>query len=116
MDIIPAIDLREGRVVRLYQGDFDRQKVYSDDPAEVACQWEMDGASRIHVVDLDGAREGKPINTDAIFSILSNVRIPIQVGGGIRTLETAKEFAQQGIDRIVSVSYTHLTLPTNREV
>ena len=101
MDIIPAIDLREGRVVRLYQGDFDRQKVYSDDPAEVARKWEMDGASRIHVVDLDGAREGKPINTDAIFSILSNVRIPIQVGGGIRTLETAKEFAQQGIDRIV---------------
>ena len=101
MDIIPAIDLREGRVVRLYQGDFDRQKVYSDDPAEVARKWEMDGATRIHVVDLDGAREGKPINTDAVSSILSNVRIPIQVGGGIRTLETAKEFAQQGVDRIV---------------
>ena len=101
MNIIPAIDLREGRVVRLYQGDFGRQKVYSDDPAEVARKWEMDGASRIHVVDLDGAREGKPINTGAISSILSSVRIPIQVGGGVRTLETAKELVQQGVDRIV---------------
>jgi phosphoribosylformimino-5-aminoimidazole carboxamide ribotide isomerase len=101
VEIIPAIDLREGMVVRLYQGDFNRQKVYSNDPVEVARKWEMDGASRIHVVDLDGARQGEPINTDAISSILSNVRIPIQVGGGVRTLEAAKEFAKQGVDRIV---------------
>ncbi len=66
MEVIPAIDLRGGRVVRLYQGDFDRETLYSTDPTEVALRWQEAGASRIHVVDLDGAKTGRPVNLDII--------------------------------------------------
>ena len=91
MEIIPAIDLRGGRVVRLYQGDFSRETVYSDDPVATALEWQRAGAPRVHVVDLDGAREGRMVNVGAIKAIANSLDIPIQVGGGIRDVVTAKK-------------------------
>lgn len=84
MDIIPAIDLKEGKCVRLYQGDFARTTVYGDDPVEVAQRWEAQGAGRIHVVDLDGAKAGHPVNTDTVSRIVQGVDVPVQLGGGLR--------------------------------
>ena len=91
MEIIPAIDLRGGRCVRLYQGDYARETVYSDNPAEMAGRWVEMGATRLHVVDLDGAKIGKPTNLNAIRAIASSVNVPIQVGGGIRSMGWAEE-------------------------
>jgi phosphoribosylformimino-5-aminoimidazole carboxamide ribotide isomerase len=85
MIIIPAIDLMDGKVVRLKKGDFATQTVYAPDPAAVAAQFKAAGAQRIHVVDLDGARAGKPVNTEAVKAI-AKVGVPIEVGGGLRTL------------------------------
>ena len=91
MELIPAIDLIDGKCVRLYQGDYSQETVYSDDPVEVALRWESLGASRIHIVDLDGARSGNPDNLSVVKRILKAVRRPrIQMGGGVRTLETAR--------------------------
>ena len=101
MEVIPAIDLRRGRVVRLYQGDFQRETVYSQDPVYVAREWEYAGAPRIHIVDLDGARDGSPANLDVVGRIAAIVKIPIQVGGGIRTLDTARNVTSLGVPRIV---------------
>ena len=101
MEIIPAIDLRGGRVVRLYQGDFSRETVYSGDPASVAAGWQDAGAPRIHVVDLEGARDGRMANREAIEAVLRAVRIPVQVGGGVRSMETAKELLEMGASRVV---------------
>lgn len=85
--VYPAIDLRDGRCVRLKQGDFDRQKEYDADPVERAREWERQGARAIHIVDLDGAREGRPVQIELVRRIAEAVNIPIQLGGGIRTLE-----------------------------
>lgn len=82
---IPAIDLQNGRVVRLVQGMYQEVTVYSPDPVEIARTWQKQGASRLHIVDLDGARSGEPKNTAAVRQIVENVRIPIQFGGGLRT-------------------------------
>lgn len=101
MEIIPAIDLKGGRCVRLYQGDFDRVTVFADDPAEVARRWEEAGSKRIHVVDLDGAREGHPMNLEALSDILSAVKVPIQVGSGIRTQEDVRRLLGMGAERVV---------------
>ena len=101
MEIIPAIDLKSGLCVRLYQGDYSRETVYSDDPVAVALRWEREGASRLHVVDLDGAVEGLLINSQVIQSIAASVGIPVQVGGGIRDFETADELIGKGVDRVV---------------
>jgi len=100
-EVIPAIDLREGQVVRLTQGDFDRQTVFSDNPAAVAAAWEAAGAATIHVVDLDGAAAGHPINLDAIRSIRQAVRCNLQVGGGLRTDESVRQILESGADRVV---------------
>src|SRR5947209_17336673 len=86
---IPAVDIRGGRCVRLVQGDFSRETRYADDPVEMARRWEAQGAKRLHVVDLDGARDGARANAGVISRLLSAVNIPVQVGGGVRTLETA---------------------------
>lgn len=99
--VIPAIDVRDGRCVRLKQGDFARQTVYGDDPVEMARRWEAEGASRIHVVDLDGAREGVRQNALAIGQVLAAVRVPVQVGGGVRSLDVASELIDQGADRVI---------------
>ena len=101
MDIIPAIDVLGGRCVRLYQGDYDKQTVYSDDPAGVALYWEKEGASRIHVVDLDGAASGNRLNLAIIGRIAKGINIPIQVGGGIRDLTSAEELLGIGVSRII---------------
>ncbi len=98
---IPAVDVRGGRCVRLLQGDYSRETVYGDDPAEMAKRWEAEGAERLHVVDLDGAREGTRPNADAIRRLVRAVSIPVQVGGGIRTVETAQQVLADGADRVV---------------
>ncbi len=96
MQIIPAIDLRGGRVVRLIQGDPAQETRYSDDPAAVAMEWERRGALRLHLVDLDGALEGSPANRHAVGDILRAVRIPVQVGGGLRGLEAERTLLDLG--------------------
>ena len=101
MEVIPAIDLIDGRCVRLYQGDYSRETVYSDDPVEVALRWERLGARRIHVVDLDGARAGSPQNLDVISRIADAVRVPVQMGGGVRTIESVREVLDSGVDRVM---------------
>ena len=101
MEVIPAIDIRGGKCVRLLQGDYRAETVFSEDPAGVARQWEEAGARRIHVVDLDGAREGAQRNSATVAAIVSAVDVPVQVGGGIRTLKTAQALLSAGVDRIV---------------
>ncbi len=101
MEVIPAIDLIDGRCVRLYQGDYSRETVYSDDPVEVALRWERLGARRIHVVDLDGARAGSPRNLDVISRIADAVRVPVQMGGGVRTIDSIREVIDSGVDRVM---------------
>jgi len=97
MEIIPAIDLRGGRVVRLVQGDPTRETRYGEDPAAAASEWERRGARRLHVVDLDGALRGAPANREAVRAILAAVRIPIQVGGGLRSLDAVRELLGLGV-------------------
>ena len=101
MEVIPAIDLREGRVVRLYQGDFQRETVFSEDPVSVAVDWQAAGAPRIHIVDLDGARSGALVNLGVVGRIAAQVTVPLQMGGGIRTLDTALKVVRTGVERIV---------------
>ena len=101
MEVIPAIDLRDARVVRLYQGDFQKETVYSEDPLRVAGDWQAAGAPRIHIVDLDGAKSGLPTNLGVVGSIAAQVDVPLQMGGGIRTLDTARKVAEMGVQRIV---------------
>jgi phosphoribosylformimino-5-aminoimidazole carboxamide ribotide isomerase len=101
MEIIPAIDLRNGKCVRLYQGDYDMETVFSEDPVTTALEWQSQGATRLHIVDLDGAAAGEPRNLDIISKIANAVLIPVQVGGGIRSLDTIKKLFKLGIDRAI---------------
>lgn len=101
MKVIPAIDLKDGRCVRLFQGDFDKETVFSTDPAAVARRWQEAGVPRIHVVDLDGAASGKPRNPEAIARILESVDVPIQLGGGVRNMDTLENWLSQGVQRVV---------------
>ena len=101
MEIIPAIDLRGGRCVRLVQGDYDRETVFSDDPVATAQRWVSEGAPRLHVVDLDGAREGRPVNAAAAGAIIAAVAIPVQVAGGVRDLDAVERWLAAGADRVV---------------
>lgn len=101
MIIIPAIDIRGGRCVRLLQGDFRRETVYSADPVEVALRWAGKGAERIHIVDLDGSREGRPANAAVIRRILSSVGIPIELGGGIRDIQTVDDYIGLGVRWVI---------------
>lgn len=98
---IPAIDLKDGKVVRLFQGDFKEQKVYFEKPEEAAKHFETEGASRIHVVDLDGALKGRPKNTPSVEKILKAVRVPVELGGGIRDLNTAAGYLAMGVQWVV---------------
>ncbi len=99
--VFPAIDLRGGKCVRLVQGDFGRSKEYDADPVERAREWERRGAAAIHVVDLDGAKEGRPVQTDLIARIADAVNVPLQVGGGIRTIEDLARLRRAGASRFV---------------
>lgn len=101
MIVIPAIDLKDGRCVRLRQGRMEDETVYEQDPARVARRWESEGAQVLHVVDLNGAVEGTPRNRAGIDSILKAVSIPVQVGGGIRDLETIDAYLASGVSRVV---------------
>ena len=101
MEVIPAIDLRGGRCVRLHQGDFAQETIFSDDPVAMARQWQEQGGARLHLVDLDGAATGEPANLEIISAIVSTLDIPVQVGGGIRTADTARAWLEAGVDRVV---------------
>lgn len=101
MLVIPAIDLKDGRCVRLRQGDLAAETVYSDDPVAVARKWEEQGARFIHVVDLNGAVEGGPRNLSQIEAIVKAVGVAVQVGGGIRSMETVRQYLQSGVARVV---------------
>jgi len=101
MEVIPAIDLRGGRCVRLEQGDYGRETVFDNDPVAVARRWVAAGALRIHVVDLDGAREGVRTNAPAVEALVAAVPVPIQLGGGIRSAQTAGELLGLGVDRVI---------------
>jgi phosphoribosylformimino-5-aminoimidazole carboxamide ribotide isomerase len=101
MELIPAIDIRDGRCVRLYQGDYARETVFSDDPVAMARRWRAEGAPRLHLIDLDGAREGRPVNNEVVVAIAGAVSIPCQVGGGIRILETVRRYLDAGLQRVI---------------
>ncbi|MEH2339997.1 1-(5-phosphoribosyl)-5-[(5-phosphoribosylamino)methylideneamino]imidazole-4-carboxamide isomerase [Nostoc sp.] len=98
MDVIPAIDLLEGRCVRLYQGDYDRSQVFSENPADVAKQWVDQGATRLHIVDLDGAKAGKIVNLGAIEAIAHAVSVPIEIGGGLRDRTSVQQLFNLGVE------------------
>jgi phosphoribosylformimino-5-aminoimidazole carboxamide ribotide isomerase len=101
MDVIPAIDLRAGKVVRLLQGRYDRQITYGDDPAEQAKQFHADGARWLHIVDLDGAKAGQPVNTEAIAAIAKLGLLQIEVGGGIRDEASIRQLLDMGVTRAI---------------
>ena len=101
MEILPAIDLRGGRCVRLVQGDYDRETVFSDDPVATAQRWVSEGATRLHVVDLDGAREGQPVNDAPVRAIIAAVSVPVQVAGGVRDLAAVERWLAAGAARVV---------------
>lgn len=101
MQVIPAIDIRGGYCVRLRQGDFDQETIFSDDPAAMAARWESEGAGRIHLVNLDGARTGQPVNVEAVRRILAEVKVPCQLGGGIRDEATIAAWLEAGLERVV---------------
>lgn len=100
MEVIPAIDIRGGRCVRLEQGDYDRETVFGNDPTSVAKRWESAGARRLHVVDLDGARDGRPGNEAIIRTILGASSVPVQVGGGVRDIAVIQRYLDAGADRV----------------
>jgi phosphoribosylformimino-5-aminoimidazole carboxamide ribotide isomerase len=100
MIVMPAIDIRGGKVVRLKQGQLQEEKVYGSDPCAVARKWEEEGAERLHVVDLDAAVTGRP-QFDVIAEVIEAVKIPVEVGGGLRVLEIAMRYRARGADRVV---------------
>ena len=101
MILLPAIDIRDGRAVRLERGDFDRETVYADDPLEAARSFVEAGAKTLHVVDLDGARTGEPVNLEHLRRIATELRVPVQYGGGLRTLVAVREALAAGAERVV---------------
>ena len=101
MNIIPAIDLIGGQAVRLVKGDYDKVTVYSDDPAAVAESFERAGAKYLHVVDLDGAKDGTTANFETIKKIIKRTDLSVEVGGGIRTLERVRQYIEIGVDRVI---------------
>ena len=100
MIIFPAIDIRGGKAVRLYKGDFSQETVFGD-PVEMASRWEAAGGQFLHLVDLDGARAGKSINLDVVKKIIEKVNIPVELGGGIRTLENIQQVLDMGVKRVI---------------
>ena len=101
MILYPAIDIRGGKAVRLVQGDYDQEKAYDDDPVVAARRWVDDGAQWLHVVDLDGARAGEPVNLEHVRRIVAAVEVPVQFGGGLRDSKKVEEAISSGADRVV---------------
>ena len=101
MLILPAIDIRNGKCVRLQQGDYNQETVYADSPVEMALHWQEQGAEFLHIVDLDGAKEGKPTNIALVGRIAERLNIPLEIGGGIRNQETIQRYLDAGVNRLV---------------
>jgi phosphoribosylformimino-5-aminoimidazole carboxamide ribotide isomerase len=101
MILVPAIDIMDGKAVRLTRGEFDESTVYDADPVEAALRWEAGGARALHVVDLDGARQGAPVNLDVIRAIAERVQVPFQVGGGVRSIKAIEQVVGAGANRVV---------------
>lgn len=101
MEIIPAVDIRGGRCVRLYQGDYQQETVFNDDPVAAAAAWRSQGARWLHIVDLDGAIAGEPRNMDVVRQIIRETGLSVELGGGIRQEKVAEELLRQGVSRIV---------------
>lgn len=101
MLIIPAIDIRDGKCVRLFKGDFTKETVFSDRPEEMARKWQEAGARFLHLVDLDGALAKKPMNLDTVERILRSIDIPVELGGGIRSLENIEDVLALGVNRVI---------------
>ena len=101
MEIIPAIDLLGGACVRLHQGDYNQVTRFSDDPVAQALSWQNQGASRLHLVDLDGAKSGDPVNDASVRAITNALSIPVQLGGGVRSVERAESLINCGLDRVI---------------
>ena len=106
--LYPAIDILGGKAVRLEQGDFERRKLYDSDPLDAARRWVAEGATSLHVVDLDGAREGRPVNLEHLERIAGGVGVPVQFGGGLRTVDSVLDAVGAGADRVVigTVAFT----------
>ncbi|MBY7142239.1 1-(5-phosphoribosyl)-5-[(5-phosphoribosylamino)methylideneamino]imidazole-4-carboxamide isomerase [Virgibacillus sp. NKC19-3] len=101
MILFPAIDIKDGKCVRLVQGDYKKEKIYSEDPAEIAASWEAQLAAYLHIVDLDAAKTGETSNKALIKAITDQTSIPVQIGGGIRSLEIIEEYITAGADRVI---------------
>ncbi len=101
MEVIPAIDIRGGKAVQLFQGDYDRETVFNDSPVDAARRWLDIGATRLHVVDLDGAKTGGQVNIDLAGQIAALSAVPVQLGGGIRTVKAAKNAVDKGVERVI---------------
>jgi len=101
MEVIPAIDIRAGRCVRLIQGDYSKETIFADNPMEMAIKWESEGAEYLHIIDLDGAKEGSAVNMEVISKICADSAARIQVGGGIRDYETAARYMDVGVSRVI---------------
>ncbi len=101
MIVIPAIDLRAGRCVRLQQGELTRETVYSDDPAAMARRWTGSGAQRLHLVDLDGAVQGEPVNREVVRAIVETTAVPVQLGGGIRDMTAVESYLRMGVTQVI---------------
>lgn len=101
MEVIPAIDILDGNCVRLYQGDYEQAQTYDNNPVAVAKTWIEKGATRLHLVDLDGAKAGHPVNLETIKAIIAAVSVPIQVGGGLRTLESLQTLVNLGVEKVI---------------
>ena len=101
MEIIPAIDLKGGKCVRLYQGDYSKETIFSHDPVATALKWQEQGAQRLHLVDLDGAAAGEVRNTKAIEEIVKNTSLAVELGGGIRRSEVVEQLIKLGVQRVI---------------
>jgi len=101
MIVLPAIDLRGGKCVRLFKGDFSQETVFSEQPEEMALKWQAQGAEYLHLVDLDGALAGTPQNLFVVKRIMDAVSIPVELGGGIRTMENIENMLEAGVDRVI---------------
>jgi phosphoribosylformimino-5-aminoimidazole carboxamide ribotide isomerase len=101
MQVYPAIDLRDGKCVRLKQGDYDQETVFGADPAAMAERWVAEGATYLHLVDLDGAKEGRPVNGRSIRAIVKAAKVPCQLGGGLRTEDDIKDALKWGVTRVI---------------
>lgn len=101
MEVIPAVDIRGGKAVRLFQGDYDRETVFDDSPVDAARRWLDLGVTRLHVVDLDGAKTGEQVNIDLVERIAALSHVPVQLGGGVRTVQAAQRAIDGGVDRVI---------------